>query len=98
MEEVVGLEQHVAELGVGDALVGAGQPGLHRVLGHHLVDGEVLPDVPQEVEQGQGLEPVSVVDQEGTGPVVGPGVREVEEAVELLPDALEVGAELIVGQ
>ena len=47
--EVVGLEQHVAELGVGDPVL-----ALHavpdRLLGHHLVDGHVLADVAEEVE------------------------------------------------
>ena len=47
--EVVGLQEHVAELGVGDAVV-ALHPGPHRLLGHHLVDGDVLADVPQELE------------------------------------------------
>ena len=49
-EEVVGLQQHVAELGVGDPLVRALEAALDRLLGHHLVDREVLAHVAQELE------------------------------------------------
>ena len=59
-----------------------------RLLGHHLVDGDVLADVAQEVEQRQRLGPVGVVDQRRLD---GPGV-EVEEALELDLDAGDVGA------
>jgi hypothetical protein len=38
VEEVVGLEDHVAELGVADALVAVVEAVAHRVLLHHGVD------------------------------------------------------------
>ena len=63
---VVGLQEHVAELGVGDARL-ALEPVAHRVLGHHLVDRHVLAHVPQELEQGHALGPVPVVDQDRGG-------------------------------
>ena len=44
---VVGLQQHVRELGVRDAVL-ALDPGSHRLPGQHLVDGHVLADVAQE--------------------------------------------------
>ena len=50
LEEVQALQELVAELGVGDALLGV-QPGRDGVLGDHLVDAEVLADVPQEVDR-----------------------------------------------
>ena len=40
-----------------------GHPGPHRLPGHHLVDGDVLADVAEEVEQAQVAGPVPVVDQ-----------------------------------
>ena len=86
-QEVVGLQQHVAELGVGDALLGSLEAGLDRLLGHHLVDGEVLADVAQVLEHRQRAEPVGVVEQQG------PALGQVEEPPQLGPDALEVGGE-----
>ena len=59
---VVGLQEHVAELGVGDAVL-PGHPGLHAVAGHHLVHGDVLAHVAQEVEQAELARPSQVVDQ-----------------------------------
>ena len=59
---VVGLQQHVAELGVGDALLGL-QADPHALAGEHLVDRGVLADVAQELEQRDRLRPVAVVDE-----------------------------------
>jgi hypothetical protein len=83
-EEVVRLEEHVAELRVGDALL---HPAPHRLLGDHLAHGEVLPDVAQELEQASRPQPVGVVEEEG--------VVEVEEPLELGPDALQVRLQLV---
>ena len=47
--EVVGLQEHVRELGVRDAVL-ALDAAAHRVLGDHLVDREVLAHVAQELE------------------------------------------------
>ncbi|CAB5009711.1 unannotated protein [freshwater metagenome] len=49
MPEIVGLEQHVAELGVRDAVL-ALDPAAHGVLGGHLVHREVFANVAQELE------------------------------------------------
>ena len=62
--EVVGLQQHVAELGVRDAVL-AVDAAAHGVLGDHLVDREVLADVAEELEHVIGVGPVGVVDQRG---------------------------------
>ena len=83
-QEVVGLEQHVAELGVGDPLIRTLEAGLDGLLGHHLVDGEVLADVAQVLEGRQRAEPVGVVEQQGAA------VVEVEELAQLGADRLEV--------
>ena len=88
--EVVGLEQHVAELGVGDPVL-----ALHavpdRVLGHHLVDGHVLADVTEEVEHSDRGGPVGVVDQGG---LQWPGL-EVQQALELHLDGRDVVVERV---
>src|SRR2546430_8180164 len=43
-------EEHVAELGVTDARFAIFHPGAHALLGHHLVDGKMLPDVAHKIE------------------------------------------------
>ena len=96
MQEVVGLQQHVAELGEGDPLTLPIQAGLHRLLRHHLIDGEVLPDVPEELEERHGSQPVGVVEQECLR-VAGAGA-EVEESAQLPSDPLEVGSQIRLGQ
>ena len=83
--EVVGLQEHVAELGEGDAVL-ALHPGPHRLLGQHRVDGDVLAHVAEELEDPDRLGPVAVVDQAGLGRPVG----EVEQALELGLDGGQV--------
>ena len=51
VQEVVRLQQHVAELGVADALLAALQALAHRVLLDHHVDREVLADVAQHLDE-----------------------------------------------
>ena len=75
LEEVVRLEQHVRELGVRDARVHA---RAHRVLLQHVVHGEVLADVAQEVHQVQRVQPLRVVAHARRARSL-----EVEEALEL---------------
>ena len=55
---VGGLQEHVAELGEREP---APHPPLDRVLGEHVRDREVLPDVAQEVEHRDLAQPVEVV-------------------------------------
>ncbi len=93
MHEVERLQQHVRELGVADAGL-AVEPRAYRVLRHHVIHGEVLADVAQELEIADAARPVRVVDDRGR---VAPG-REVEEALELLADARDVSLELLVGE
>ena len=89
--EVVGLQQHVAELGVRDAVL-AVEARAHGILGDHLIDREVLADVTKELEHRDGVRPVGVVDQcrlERTG-------LEVEQLAELHLDALDVVPQRLV--
>ena len=92
--EVVGLEEHVAELGVADADLAVFHACAHGFFCDHLIDGEVFADVAEEVEEADGAEPVGVVD-EACG--VGGGV-EVEESGELGSDGGDVGGDLVFGE
>ncbi len=93
MEVVVGLEEHVAELGVGDPLVGSLQPRTDRVLRGHLPDGEVLAHVAEELEQTERPQPVRVVDEQRRRSIL--ATLEVEEPPQLVVDALAVRAQLV---
>jgi hypothetical protein len=65
--EVVGLEDHVGELGVGDPLLAVVEPRLYRLLLHHHVDAEVLADVAEGLDVAQPAQPVEVVDDRVVG-------------------------------
>ena len=88
MQEIERLEQHVAEFGVRQTALEA---GLHRFLLEHQVDGEVLADVPQKVDQGQRREPLGVVEHERTA---GAGA-DLEKARHLIAHAAQVLAQLL---
>ena len=65
-EEVVALQQLVGELSEAEAVAGgAVEALLHAVLGHHVVDGDVLAHLACEVEEGEVLHPVVVVHHLG---------------------------------
>ena len=90
MPEVVRLQEHVAELGVREADL-AGQAGLHRVLGEHLTDRDVLADIAKELQHRHRCRPLGVVDQ---------GRRvalraEVQEALQLRLDRGDVVVEFL---
>jgi hypothetical protein len=88
--EVVGLDQHVAELGVGDAHF---HPAAHRFLLEHVAQREMLPDVAEEVHQGNATQPVGVVPHPG-----GVGPLEREEARQLPREAPGVPVDLLQAQ
>ena len=50
-EEVVGLEQGVGKLGVGDALLAGLEAVLDRISRHHRVDREKFADIAEKVDQ-----------------------------------------------
>ena len=95
VQEIVGLQQHVAELGVRNPRV---EPRLDRLLLHHHVDGEVLADVAQEVDEGERhllvRQPVGVVAHQRPDFL---GV-EVQEALHLIALPLEVLPDLLAGE
>ncbi len=89
VDEIVGLEQHVAELGITQAGVGPFQPRLDRIFGQHDIDGKMLADVAQEFEVAEAAHPIVVVDQQGRGRTA----VEIEEPPQLLFHAGNIGAE-----
>jgi len=89
VHEIVGLQEHIAELGVAQPAVGALQAGFDRVLGEHHVDGEVLAHVAQELQEAEAAHPIVVVHHQRC---VGLG-GEVEEPAKLLLDGTRIGAE-----
>src|SRR3954452_11622054 len=89
LEVVERLQQHVAELRVGDAAaLEAGADGLSS---QHHVDREVLADVAQEVESRHLLGPLDVV-REDRGATL-----EIDEALELRPHPLQPRADQLLG-
>src|SRR3954452_17925739 len=85
---VEGLQEHVGELGVRDPVL-ALDPGLDRLAGEHLVDRDVLADVPQEGQQRHVPGPVVVVDEL-------PLPLGAEHPAHLLLDGGEVGAQRVL--
>src|SRR5439155_7426479 len=57
------LEQHVTELGVADADLAVFHSGAHAFLLDHLIDGEMLADVAEEIEASHVFRPGSVVHE-----------------------------------
>ena len=91
VEEVVALQQLIGELGERHAVLELTvEAALDAVLRHHVIDGDALADFASEVEEGEVLHPVVVVDQLSA---VGCVAFEVEEVCQLLLDALHVVAQ-----
>ena len=91
VEEVVALEKLVGEFGERHPLARfARKTLLHGVLGHHVVDGQILAHVADKVEECVVLHPVVVVHEDGG---VGGVAVEVEEAGQLTLDGLLVMAQ-----
>ena len=67
LEEVVGLEHLVGELGVGDALV-RGNTASDDVLVEHGAHAEVLADSAQQVDSAHLLGPIQVIHVAAAGP------------------------------
>jgi hypothetical protein len=78
-EIIVRLEEHVAELRVGDAVL-ARQSVLDALASEHLVDRHELADLAQEVEVGDRRRPVAVVDE------LAPDPTDVDDPADLLLD------------
>src|ERR1017187_8099635 len=83
-QEVVGLQQHVRELREGEANVVTVEAALDRIFRNHLVDGEVLTNVTQEIGERHRRQPVGVVQQQRPR-TPGAGL-EIEETAQLFAD------------
>ena len=91
IKEVVTLEQLVGELGERESVTClAVKTLLHAVLRHHVVYGDVLAHLASEVEEGEVLHPVVVVNEFC---LVGFCAVEVKELRHLLLDGLLVVVE-----
>ena len=90
LQEIVGLQQQVAELGEGDAVFTLETP-MHRLLLQHVVDGEVLAGLAQEVEQTDRPQPVDVVD-DARGV---PSAFKVEKVLKLWANARHMHVDLL---
>ena len=78
--EIIALHQLVAELREGHALRRiALQALLDGVLRHHIIDGDVLADIPDEIDKGIILHPVVIVDELGLVGRVGVEVQELAQ-------------------
>ena len=91
IEEVVTLQQLIGELGEAQTIAGfAVESALHRVLGHHVIDSDMLAHLAGEVKEGVVFHPVVVVDQLGSVRRI---ALKVEETTQLLFDALHIVAQ-----
>src|SRR5882672_10741094 len=91
MQEVVRLEEHVAELRVADALLTLLEPPSHGVFLDHHVDREVLSYIAEGVHERQLRQPVGIVHDRCSRR---PG--EVEHAFEDRPDSGHASFDLFV--
>ena len=96
IEEVVTLQELIGELGEGKSVAGSTvETLLHRLLSHHIVDGDVLTHLTGEVEEGEVFHPVVVIDHYGGIGLLG---LEVEETGHLGLNALLIVIERLVVQ
>ncbi len=90
-EEIVALEELVAELSEGNACLHA---LLYAILSHHVVDSDMLTDIADEIEEEVVFHPVIVVAYLGSVD----GVVKIEEAFELMLDTLHVVLNFLDGE
>ncbi len=88
LHEIVGLQDHVVEFEERQRLL-ALQPQLDRVEGQHPVDREMTPDVAQERNVAQLVQPIRIVGRDGAG-------VEIEEPREHGANLGDVGVDLLV--
>ena len=89
--EIVTLQELVGELSEGKTVARLTvETFLHRLLGHHVVDGDVLANVAHKIQELEVLHPVVVVHQFCT---VGRIAFKIEEMSQLSLDAGHVVAE-----
>ena len=89
-QEIVGLQQLVAELGERNSAVPT-EPALHGLAAHHRVDRKVLADIAQKIQQVGLAQPVGIVDHPGR-------VRtrlEIEKRLQLKANRLDILVDLV---
>ncbi len=91
LQEIIGLQDHVVEFKEGQRLFTV-QPQLHRIERQHAVDGEMPPDIAQQLDIAELAQPVVIVDHDR----VGRAVTERQEAFEHPADRSDVGVDAVI--
>src|SRR5215470_12079633 len=92
-KEIVRLQEQVAEFGVGNSLIALAAP-LHRLLGQHVIDGEILADIAHEFDRTQLRQPLGIVDEASRrGRVI-----EIQKPRELTTNPCDVLFDLLHGE
>ena len=86
--EIVGLQEHVAELGVGNARVVALQPAADGVALNHGIDRKVLAHVTKEADDVDPPRPVEIVRHDGAGVAL-----EIQKRLDLPPNPFDPAAD-----
>ena len=93
-EVVVGLQEHVGELGVRDGFVWIFDALFDGFFGHHVVDGDVFADLAEEIDVAHvGIE-VFVVDDFKIKIMTRQLTKMLEHALDLVRDGRDIGLEL----
>ena len=91
LAEVIGLQDGVVEFQEGQSLF-AFQPVLHAVQRQHPADGEMHPDLTQQLDVAELVEPVRVVGHDR----IARCFTKPKERCDIGPDALHVGKDLLL--
>ena len=70
LQKIIGLQDHVVEFEEAERLL-AVEAGFDRLERQHPVDGEVPPDIAQEIEVVEPVEPLGIVEHERAAILVG---------------------------
>ena len=95
MEKVVRLKHLIAELGVTDPLLSLVEASAHRLLLHHHVHREVLPDIPEKLDEADPRKPFEIIDDLRPIPT---RAREVEHPLKDRALRFNVGLNLLGAQ
>ena len=88
-QEVIGLKQHVVEFKEGQRLI-AFQPLLHAFHRQHAIDAEMPPDITQEGNVQQLVQPFRVIEHDG----IRRAITEGQEGIEYLTNTGLIGFDL----
>ena len=95
IKEVITLKELIGKFCKRHAIstVLTSQTTLHRILRHHIVDGDELTDITDEIEEGEFLHPVVVVDENSSIRSI---TVKIQELGKLLAQALLIVTKLLL--